>query len=65
MGIYSHVYVVQITITFTKVFYRRFEKILDKYGQQMIQDNKFVNILLKFYNILLEQTSNKYSIYRS
>jgi len=54
MGIYSHVYIVKITLTFTKVFYPKLDQVLKTHGAELVQNNKFVNILLKFYNLLIE-----------
>lgn len=62
VGIYRAISLSKIIIVFTKISYPRIQELLQKNAGDKLSDPEFVASLLDFYNVLIENTSQKYSV---
>lgn len=62
IGIYRAISLSKIIIVFSKISYPRIQDLLQKNVGENLSDPEFVSALLDFYNILIENTSQKYSV---
>jgi hypothetical protein len=62
LGIYRAITLSKIIIIFSKISYPRVQNLLQTYGASFLTNPEFISTLLDFYAILIENTSQKYSV---
>lgn len=62
LGIYRAITLSKIIIIFSKISYPHVQKMLQTYGSTFLGNPEFISTLLDFYAILIENTSQKYSV---
>ena len=62
MGIYKGISLQKIIMVFTRISYPKVQELLQRSaGQGLLEDSAFVCALLDFYNVLIDNTSQRYS----
>ena len=62
VGIYRGITLSKIIIVFSKISYPHLQELLQQYGSAYLTNSEFAATMLDFYTILIENTSQKYSV---
>jgi hypothetical protein len=61
MGVYKGISLQKIIMAFTRISYPKVQELLQRYAAQGLSDPAFVCSLLDFYNVIIDNTSQRYS----